>query len=116
MSIEGLQEICDQLPNVTQSIKLFNHLCFEVGGKGFLYTYPESVPTPAAFKVPDEEFEEIIAREGIRPHPYVARYKWVEVTDINVLNRKEWEHYIKQSYDLIASKLPKKTRKAIGLE
>lgn len=116
MSIEDLQEICYRLPGVTQSIKLYDHLCFEVGGKGFLYTFPDSVPPHAEFKVPDEEFEEMIARDGVEPHPYVARYKWVFVADIDSLSRKEWEHYIRQSYDLIAAKLPKKTRKAIGLD
>ena len=116
MSIEGLQEICYQLPGVTQEVKLFDHLCFNVGGKTFLFTYPDGSPPSASFKVPDEDFEEISAKEGLQPQPYVARYKWVLAMDISSLSRKEWEHYIRQSYNLIASKLPKKTRKAIGLD
>src|SRR3569623_1279885 len=116
MTIEDLQEICYQLPGVAQDIRLYDHLCFHVSGKGFLYTYPAAVPPSASFKVPDEEFEEIVAKEGREPHPYAARYKWVLATDISSLSRKEWEHYIRQSYALITAKLPKKIRKAIGLE
>ena len=116
MTIEGLQEICYQLSGVTREIKLYDHLCFNVGGKTFLFTYPDGAPPSASFKVPDEDFEEISAKEGLQPQPYVARYKWVLATDISTLSRKEWEHYIRQSYDLIAAKLPKRTRKAIGLD
>jgi len=116
MSIEDLQEICYRLPGVTSGVKLYDHLCFNVGGKTFLFTYPDGAPPSASFKVPDEDFEEVSAKEGLQPQPYVARYKWVLAMDINSLTHKEWEHYIRQSYDLIGAKLPKKARKAIGLE
>jgi len=115
MTIETLQNICYSLPGVTQDIKLGDHLCFNVGGKTFLFTYPDGVPPSASFKVPAEDFEEIIARDGLEPQPYVARYKWVLAKDISSLSKKDWEHYIKQSYNLIAAKLPAKIRKEIGL-
>ncbi|MGZ3929684.1 MAG: MmcQ/YjbR family DNA-binding protein, partial [Mucilaginibacter sp.] len=78
------------------------------------FTYPDGVPPSASFKVPAEDFESIIAKEGLEPQPYVARYKWVLVRDISSLTSKEWEYYIRQSYDLIASRLPLKVRKSIG--
>lgn len=115
MTIEDLQIICHQLPGVTEDIKLGAHLCFNVGGKSFLFTYPGGVPPSASFKVPAEDFEEIAAKEGLQPQPYVARYKWILAMDINSLTQKEWEHYIKQSYHLIAAKLPLKVRKSLGL-
>lgn len=115
MTIETLQAICNQLPGVTQDIKLGDHLCFNVGDKTFLFTYPDGVPPSASFKVPAEDFEKIIAKDGLAPQPYVARYKWVLAADISSLSKQEWEHYIKQSYHLIAEKLPVKVRKSIGL-
>jgi predicted DNA-binding protein (MmcQ/YjbR family) len=72
-------------------------------------------PFTVCFKVKDEEFEEMSGRPGIIPAPYVARYKWVLVEDANKLSKREWEHYVKQSYDLVRAKLPKKTAKAFGL-
>lgn len=115
MTIADIETICRQLAGVTEDIKLGEHLCFNVGNKSFLFTAPDHVPVSASFKVPDDIFEEITCREGIIPQPYVARYKWVLIDDINRLTRKEWEHYIKQSYLLIAAKLPAKTRRELGL-
>jgi len=65
--------------------------------------------------VPDEIFEEVAAKEGFSPAGYLARYKWVFIDNINRLNAKEWEEYIKQSYDLIFAKLPVKIRKEITM-
>lgn len=115
MTIEDLQAICHTLPGVTEDIKLGVHLCFNVGGKSFLFTHPDGVPPSASFKVPDEDFEEITAKEGLEPQPYIARYKWVLACDINSLTKKEWEHYIRQSHHLIANKLPGKVKKSLGL-
>ena len=115
MTIEDIQHICNTLPGVTEDIKLGVHLCFNVGGKSFLFTHPDGVPPSASFKVPDEDFEEITAKEGLEPQPYIARYKWVLARDINSLTKKEWEHYIRQSHRLIADKLPAKVKKSLGL-
>jgi predicted DNA-binding protein (MmcQ/YjbR family) len=115
MTIEGIQKICYQLPGVTEDIKLGEHLCFNVGGKTFLFTYPDGTPPSASFKVPDEDFEEIIAKDGLEPQPYIARYKWVLARNISSLTDTEWEFYIKQSHQLIAGKLPGKVKKSLGL-
>jgi predicted DNA-binding protein (MmcQ/YjbR family) len=115
MTIETIQKICYQLPGVTEDIKLGEHLCFTVGDKTFLFTYPDGTPPSASFKVPDEDFEEIIAKDGLEPQPYIARYKWVLARNISSLTAKEWEFYIKQSHHLIAGKLPGKVRKSLGL-
>lgn len=115
MTIETLQTICHTLPGVTEDIKLGEHLCFNVGGKSFLFTHPDGVPPSASFKVPAEDFEGIISKEGLEPQPYIARYKWVLARDISSLGEKEWEYYIQQSYRLIADKLPGKVKKELGL-
>ena len=49
------------------------------------------------------------------PAPYMARAKWVLVTDPSKLNKKEWERYVKQSYELIKIKLTKKLREKLGI-
>jgi predicted DNA-binding protein (MmcQ/YjbR family) len=111
MNIEELQSICRKLKGVTEDIKWEDHLCFNVGNKMFLVTAPEAVPHSASFKVSEEDFADLTSKEGFIPAPYLSRYKWVHVDDINRLNKKQWEYYIKQSYQLIASKLPAKTKK-----
>jgi predicted DNA-binding protein (MmcQ/YjbR family) len=113
MNIESIQKICKSLPKVTEDIKWGNDLCFSIGNKMFCVVGLQT-PSSASFKVRDDEFDEMSSRDGLVPAPYVARYKWVLVTDLNKLSKKEWEYYIKQSYDLVRSKLPKKVLKDLG--
>ena len=116
MNIEDIQDICKKLPAVTEDVKWENHLCFCVGGKMFLILGLDQHPTTSSFKVPDEEFDEITGGEGFKPAQYLARYKWVWTDDINRMSKKEWERYISQSYELIKSKLSKKTIKQLGID
>ena len=115
MNTEELQKICRKHTGVTEDIKWGHDLVFSVGGKMFCVIGLDQIPVSASFKVNDEEFEEMADREGFRPAPYVAKYKWVLADDINVLSVKEWKSFIAQSYELVAAKLPAKTRKQLGL-
>ena len=73
-------------------------------------------PTTASFKVRDEEFDEMCSREGFKPAPYVAKYKWVWIEDINKMKKTDWKKYLEQSYELVKNKLPAKLKKQLGLE
>ena len=72
-------------------------------------------PTSASFKVLEEEFEELSTREGFKPAPYVAKYKWVLVTDISTISAKEWKHFTTQSYTLVKNKLSPKIKAPLDL-
>jgi predicted DNA-binding protein (MmcQ/YjbR family) len=115
MNIEELQKICKALPHVTEDIKWHNDLCFCIGGKMFCVVGLNQSPTSASFKVLEDEFEEMSTREGIKPAPYVAKYKWVLVEDINTLSIKEWQHFTAQSYTLVKNKLAPKIKAALDL-
>jgi len=115
MTIEELQNICKKLKGMTEDIKWENYLCFNVGEKMFLVTSPDTIPHSASFKVSDEEFDELFQQVGFMPAPYLAWYKWVHLDNINRLSKKQWEYYAEQSYQLVASKLPVKIKKEIGL-
>jgi predicted DNA-binding protein (MmcQ/YjbR family) len=114
-TLEELQRICNGFSSVTTDIKWENHLCFNIGDKFFLVTAPDSVPVSATFKAADEDFDNLCARPGCSPAPYLARYKWVHVDDIGRFSVSEWEQLLKTSYGLVASKLPGKQRKALGI-
>jgi predicted DNA-binding protein (MmcQ/YjbR family) len=107
MDIETLREICKELPHVTEDVKWGNDLCFMIGEKMFCVTGFEK-PMTVSFKVTDEEFPELSNSPGIIVAPYVGRYKWVLVEDISRLTKKDWVHYVTQSYNLVKAKLPKK--------
>ena len=107
MNIEKLRELCLSLPGVTEDIKWESDLCFSIAGKMFCVTSVD-VDSGASFKVTEEEFRAFSHREGVIPAPYMARYKWVYVLEFIWLSDAEWDHYIRQSYELVREKLPKK--------
>jgi predicted DNA-binding protein (MmcQ/YjbR family) len=116
MNVEDIQNICKSLPGVTEDIKWGNDLVFSIGGKMFCVASLNQSPTTASFKVTDEEFDEMCDRNGFKPAPYVAKYKWVWIEDIKKMSKSDWKKYIKQSYDLVKQKLPAKTKKQLGIE
>jgi len=44
MTIEGLQQLCAELPSVTQEVKWEHDLCFCIGGNMFLVLPLERTP------------------------------------------------------------------------
>lgn len=114
MNTETLRNVCLQLPKVKEEIKWGNDLVFTIGEKMFCVTSFDD-PFKASFKVPDEIFEELCNREGFIPAPYMARAKWVMVTNEAGLSKTEWETYVRQSYELVKGKLTKKLRQELGI-
>jgi predicted DNA-binding protein (MmcQ/YjbR family) len=113
MNIEELRALCLSFPSVTEDVKWGADLCFCVGEKIFCVTGLEGAFS-ASLKVPADQFDELAAQDGIIPAPYLARYKWVLVTDADALSKAQWEQFTRQSYDLVLAKLPKKLRTAIN--
>ncbi len=114
MDIETLQKICLKLPAVVEDVKWGNDLVFSVGGKMFCVASLEP-PFTCSFKVKDEEYDEMSVRDGFIPAPYMAKAKWVLVNKPNNLNKKEWEHFVKQSYELVKAKLTRKLKEELGI-
>lgn len=112
MNTEKLTAFCLSLPGVAETVKWEDHLCFTVGEKIFCMTgfTDESGVT---MKVPTEEFDELTEREGIIQAPYMARNQWVSVQKRSALKPDQWEHYLRQSYELVKAKLTKKQRMEI---
>lgn len=109
-----LREICSSLTAVTEDVKWGNDLVFSVGDKIFCVASLDP-PFSSSFKVPDDEFDGLSNQNGFMPAPYMARAKWVLVTDPSNLSKKEWERYVKQSYELVKIKLTKKLRERLGI-
>ena len=115
MDIDVLRTICLSFPAVTEDVKWGNDLCFCVGGKMFCVTNLEP-PHTFSFKVTDGEFDELSGSEGFQPAPYLARAKWVLVTDSSKLSRQDLKNYLQQSYELITAKFSRKQLKDLGIE
>ena len=112
MDTEKLRSFCLSLRGATEGIKWEDHLAFMVAEKMFLLTGMDDTSN-VSIKVTDEDFEMLTERDNIIQAPYMARNMWVSIQKRNALKPKEWEHYIRTSYELIKSKLPKKVQKEI---
>jgi predicted DNA-binding protein (MmcQ/YjbR family) len=113
MNIEELQTFCLSFRGATEDIKWEDNLVFSVAEKIFCLAGLEP-PLRVAFKVDEEEFEELTQSEGIIQAPHFARRKWVLVTDEERLSRADWELHIRNSYNLVKSKLPKKKQEELN--
>lgn len=111
MNLDKLRELCLSMPGATEGMKWEDHICFMVAEKMFCITGEFG---GASIKVTPEDFEELTEREGIVPQPYMARNMWVNIQHFNKLKPKEWDHYVRQSYELIRSKLPKKVQNSLS--
>lgn len=109
MDIESLREFCLSLPSATEDVKWGNDLCFSIGGKMFCVCGLDP-PLMITIKVTDDEFDELCSSNDIRIADYVGRYKWVTVENESRFSDAEWKQRIRQGYELIAAKLPKKLR------
>jgi predicted DNA-binding protein (MmcQ/YjbR family) len=112
MNLDKLRSICMSFPGATEGIKWEDHICFMVAEKMFCITTERG---GANVKVTPEQFDELTDRDGILPAPYMAHNKWLYIEKFSALKPKEWEFYLRQSYDIIASKLPKKTKEKLGI-
>lgn len=68
------------------------------------------------FKCPEPVFDVLTAMEGIAQAPYFAKRHWVTVDRATMLPEAEIEEHIQESYALVASKLTRKERAALGSE
>jgi len=75
----------------------------------------DQTPLCMSFKCMPEEFAELVEREGIIPAPYMARNHWVLIESPDILPRAELKRLVRNSYDIVAAKLPKKVRAELGL-
>ena len=110
MDIEQVRAYCLSFPHVTEKVQWGYDLVFKIGGKMFAVTVLETAPHCLSFKCTPEQFAELIERDGIAPAPYVARYHWVALQRFDALNDKELKALLRNAYDLVLAKLPKKLR------
>lgn len=113
MNIDSLRQLCLSFPGVTEQIQWGDDLLFKVGGKMFAAAPLEPAPVCLSFKASPEDFAELTERPNIIPAPYLARAQWVALETRDALPREELAELLRASYELIAAKLPKKTRAAL---
>lgn len=116
MDIESLRAYCLSLPQATEGIQWDNDLLFRISGKIFAVASLEISPTRLSFKCTPEKFDELVEFDGIIPAPYMARNKWVTLERLDALSDAEIISLVRNFYDMVFAKLPKKIRETITRE
>jgi predicted DNA-binding protein (MmcQ/YjbR family) len=110
-NIDAIRKFCMEFPQATEKLQWGDELCFKINGKIFAILGLDN--RHFCFKCTPESFAELIEREDIRPAPYVGRYKWVLLEQLEAVSWNELRDLIQQSYEMVAAKAPakKKARK-----
>ena len=115
MNLDSIREYCLSRPHATEGIQWGNDLLFKISGKIFAVMSLEP-PHSLAFKCTPEKFDELIEVEAIIPAPYMARNKWVLLERLDALTDSEIKGLIKNSYEMVFSKLTKKAQAELGAQ
>jgi predicted DNA-binding protein (MmcQ/YjbR family) len=111
MDIESVRKFCLSLPHVTEDVQWQSDLLFRIGNKMFAVAALDPASDHRmSFKCTPETFAELTERDGIVPAPYVARYHWIALERFDVLPERELKELLKNAYQLVLEKLPKKIR------
>jgi predicted DNA-binding protein (MmcQ/YjbR family) len=114
VNVDWLRRYCRSLPHTTESVQWGASLVFKVGGKMYAIAPLEPAPMCLSFKCTVEEFSELTQQPGIMPAPYMARASWIALESEDALPAAELKRLLKQSYELVLARLPKKARAALG--
>lgn len=115
ISVAQVEALCGPWPGVTRDLKWGDNLVFSVGGKMFVMMQADgSEVGPLAFKVADERFLELTDQRGVIPAPYLARARWVSVTERSRFSTVELQALLLDAYATVRAKLSKKLQAELG--
>ena len=112
MAPEAVDAFCRTLPGATMDILWEVDQVYKVGGKMFAVMGPSGT---LSFKVNDVAFEMLVETRAARPAPYMARAKWVFLDDLTSFDGTDLEAYLMEAHAIIAARLTRKQRAALGL-
>jgi len=119
MTYDEVSKFTLSLPGAELSIKWGSDHIFIVGNKMFAGMGPKPKKGEASgisFKADDMSFEILTKKRGITPAAYLARAKWLSMDKLDRLPDKQLKAYLTRAHAIVASGLPKKTQKALGIE
>src|ERR1700730_13998971 len=112
MNVDWVRDLCLSFPHATEQVTWGVDLTFRINGKIFAVTVLEPAKVWLSFKCSPENFAELTERGGIIPAPYLARAQWVALETKDALSKEDLATLLRESYDFVFAKLPRKTREA----
>jgi len=110
---DQLDVLCHSLPGTEPDVKWDCDLCYCVAGKMYVVTSTDKAGKSLSLKSTPEGFTQLTSREGFKPAPYLARYSWVLVDNIDAVADEELEMLVRASYELVVAKLPKRVQRSL---
>jgi predicted DNA-binding protein (MmcQ/YjbR family) len=113
MTANELRKLCMSLPGATETIQWGDDRVFKIGGKMFACSGLEA-DSKFSFKVDEHRFLELTDIPGVVPAPYLARAKWIQIDPAQCeFANSDLADLVRNSYELVFGKLPKKTQKLL---
>src|ERR1700760_1017848 len=114
MDPSAVRDVCRSFPGATEHNIWGTDLTFKVGGKMFAHTVLEpGHPVWLSFKTSPDNYFELTERPNIIPAPYLARAQWIALETRDALSSGDLSDLLHEAYDLVAAKLPRKTRDSL---
>ncbi len=117
MNYKDVERHCLALAGAARDTPWSDTTVFKIGGKMFAVIVHDDAHRPIGFwfKTSDYSYEILTQIEGIGPCTYFWRAKWVEMIGLKPLKPAELKAYLTRAHAIVAAKLPKKTRRALGI-
>lgn len=113
MNAAELRTLCLSLPGATETIQWGDNRVFKVAGKMFAISGADA-DSMYTLKADPLRFLELSDQPGIRPAPYLARHRWIQVDPgAYPLPDADLEALVRESYDLVFAKLTKKLQREV---
>ena len=113
MDRAGVGKVCLALPAATLDHPFGDdHDAYRIGGKMFCMVGARG---GISFKVSDIAYEVLTESGHARPAPYMARNKWVNLPCIDDWPDDELAEHLAIAHGIVAAKLTRKSRAALGL-
>jgi len=114
MNRDSLIQFCRKLPHATKDIKWGCDLVFSIGGKMFA-VFDLNDTVKVSCKATPATFAMLTTKEDVIPAPYLARANWIAIVKAKALSLAVIKQLLRESYHLVAAKLPAKVKKELRL-
>ena len=117
MTRSEFDAFCGGLTGTTNVEQWGGSSVWKVGGKIFAMCSPWGAQGREliSFKCSDLAYDILTEQPGILPAPYLARAKWVQLQSDDALADEDIGAYIRTAHAIIADKLTRAQREALGL-
>jgi predicted DNA-binding protein (MmcQ/YjbR family) len=115
MNIRQFDLLCKSLTGTTMVVQWSDSHVHKVGGKLFALAHEWNGNIAFMLKATPLSYQ-ILVEQGIATRaPYLTRGNWLQIAIPTVLSDTDLSSYIRESYRIIAGKLPKVLRAELGI-